>query len=406
MRLLARRMILTIKTAVNPIGLTLYLNTKPTEKDLLMKISKDFDGGNIEVIEAKNPLNIRLNIEKDNASDFYQWFYYRVDGVRGEPLSMILENAGQAAYPEGWVNYRACASYDNETWFRVKTYYEEGGLTIDHTPSHDTVYYAYFTPYPMSRHHELIETYSNIEGVRHSVLGQSLEGQNLDLLHIAGGDTIIWVDARQHPGETMAQWYVEGFLERLTDPDDPIAAQLRARASFYVVPNMNPDGGVRGNLRTNAAGANLNREWGVATMERSPEVLLVMNKMLETGVHLSLDVHGDEALPYNFIAGAEGVPGFSEADLARQTAFLQAYKKSTTAFQTEVGYPVSAPGKGKLVYATSWSAKTFGGLAMTLEMPFKDDDNHPDPMTGWSAERSAQLGFDVLPAMLEVIDLL
>ena len=43
---------------------------------------------------------------------------------------------------------------------------------------------------------------------------------------------------------------------------------------------------------------------------------------------------------------------------------------------------------------------------MTLEMPFKDDDNHPDPMTGWSAERSAQLGFDVLPAMLEVIDLL
>jgi murein tripeptide amidase MpaA len=41
---------------------------------------------------------------------------------------------------------------------------------------------------------------------------------------------------------------------------------------------------------------------------------------------------------------------------------------------------------------------------MTLEMPFKDDANHPEPVTGWSPERSAQLGYDVLPAMLAVID--
>ncbi len=52
----------------------------------------------------------------------------------------------------------------------------------------------------------------------------------------------------------------------------------RARAQAQV-PNMNPDGSWRGHLRTNAAGANLNREWAAPSAERSPEVLLVRNKM-------------------------------------------------------------------------------------------------------------------------------
>ena len=45
------------------------------------------------------------------------------------------------------------------------------------------------------------------------------------------------------------------------------------------VPNMNPDGSWRGHLRTNAAGANLNREWAAPSAQRSPEVLLVRAKM-------------------------------------------------------------------------------------------------------------------------------
>ena len=35
---------------------------------------------------------------------------------------------------------------------------------------------------------------------------------------------------------------------------------------------MNPDGSYRGHLRTNAKGANLNREWKSPTLELSPEV--------------------------------------------------------------------------------------------------------------------------------------
>jgi murein tripeptide amidase MpaA len=54
---------------------------------------------------------------------------------------------------------------------------------------------------------------------------------------------------------------MQGFLRRLLDRDDALARSLRARATFRLVPCMNPDGAFRGHLRTNAGGANLNREW-------------------------------------------------------------------------------------------------------------------------------------------------
>ena len=72
----------------------------------------------------------------------------------------------------------------------------------------------------------------------------------------------------------MAEWWAEGFLRRLIDRDDSIARRLLKEAEFFVIPNINPDGTWRGHLRTNAAGANLNRCWATPTMQESPEVIL------------------------------------------------------------------------------------------------------------------------------------
>lgn len=369
-----------------------------------MKISSDFDGGNITVIKADTPDDMQLEIRKDNASDFYQWFYFLVDEVKDESLNIRLLNAGGSAYPDGWTDYRVCVSYDNETWFRVPTELVDGELRWSFTPQHDAVWFAYFAPYPYARHKALIEDISAKDGVSHEVLVKTPDGHNLDLLTMGEGDLPIWVTARQHPGETMAEWWMEGFLGRMTDPEDDVAQKLRQRCTFYIVPNMCPDGGVRGNLRTNAQGANLNREWGVATAEHSPEVLAVTTRMDETGLKLALDVHGDESLPYNFIAGGEGAPGFSPREQALLDKFKANYEKETPAFQSKYGYDVDAPGTANLVIATNYLAHRYRTLAMTLEMPFKDDNNHPDEMFGWSPERSAQLGHDVLPVMLSVVD--
>jgi murein tripeptide amidase MpaA len=45
----------------------------------------------------------------------------------------------------------------------------------------------------------------------------------------------------------------------------------------------------------------------------------------------------------------------------------------------------------------------FGCLSLTLELPFKDNANDPDPQVGWDGARSARLGAAVLqPVLLAV----
>lgn len=372
----------------------------------MVAISSDFDHGNIAVVDASDSKNIRLEIKPDGKAKFFQWFNYRVEGAKGEALSMRLENASQASYVPGWSGYRAVASYDGETWVRVDTDYVDGVLTINHTPKKDVVYYAYFAAYPVERYHRFIEAQKQAPLLSHSVIGKTLDGQEIDMFTAGEGERVYWVIARQHPGETMASWWMEGFLDRLADAEDAAAKTLREKATVYVVPCMNLDGSRRGHLRTNAAGTDLNRAWRNASMEASPEVFLVREKMRETGVDFFLDVHGDEAIPNNFLDGAEGIPAWSEQHKMRFDRYSSLLLDETPDFQTKDGYPTPPPGKANLDIATNYVAETWDCLAMTLEMPFKDANVNPDPVHGWSPERCRKLGRDNLSVMAAMADTL
>lgn len=370
-----------------------------------MRISANFDSGNIQVISADSADNIRLAINKDNQSDFYQWFHYKLFGEAGTEHVMVIENASGSAYPDGWDGYQALASYDRETWFRVPTEYNGKELTIRHTPEQESVYYAYFVPYSYERHQDLIQSAQQSVDCYHELLGETIDGRELNLLVIgepAEHKNTIWVTARQHPGESMAEWFMEGFLGRLLDDEDGVARKLLDNNVFYIVPNMNPDGSVRGHLRTNAVGTNLNREWAEPSLEKSPEVFYVLKRMEQTGVDMFLDVHGDEALPYNFVAGCEGIPSYDERHKDLENTFKAALLTATPEFQTKYGYDLDEPGQANMTVANSAVGEKFKCLSYTLEMPFKDNADLPDEDFGWSAPRSQRLGEDVLTAILAV----
>ncbi|MCF7521428.1 M14-type cytosolic carboxypeptidase [Neisseria sp. ZJ106] len=373
----------------------------------MIKISTSFDAGSVVVKDAGDPANIRLALRPDNASDFAQWFYFRLQGAAYQHCTMHFENAAASAYPEGWEDYCAVASYDRQNWFRVPTRYENGVLTIDHTPLANSVYYAYFEPYSYEQHLNLLGDAQGSGLCQIDDLGSTVQGRDINLLTIGNqveSDLKIWLIARQHPGETMAEWFIEGFLGRLLDPQDPTSRALLDRATFYVVPNMNPDGSVLGNLRTNAAGANLNREWENPSLERSPEVYFVREKMQQTGVDLFLDIHGDEALPFVFVAGTEGVPSYDSRMADLETQFKQAFSAASPDFQDEYGYEKDAPSQANMGMATAWVGEHFRCLAYTLEMPFKDNHNLPDDDFGWNGQRSLRLGEAMVSAIWNVSD--
>ncbi len=375
---------------------------------MTLSITSSFDSGNI-IVTALDGDTATLEIRKDKDSDFYQWFHFRVAGAKGRRVTLNITNCGGSAYPGGWEGYKARYSVDRQDWRQeAGTSYAGGTLTIQHDCTADIVWFAYFAPYSMERHHDLVTTMAARPGVSHHALGYSVEGQPMDMLKLGTGPKQVWLYARQHPGESMAEHWMEGALEMLTAPEDEhdtrVAASLREKCTFHIVPNMNPDGSVRGHLRTNAVGVNLNREWATPSADKSPEVLCVRNEMDRTGVHFAMDVHGDEAIPANFIAGFEGIPNWTDDQGDRFYKFRSDLTARSHDFQDKLGYPASAPGRANLTMSTNQLANRFGPshgcVAMTLEMPFKDHAEHPVPSHGWNPARCKALARDCL-AVLE-----
>lgn len=369
---------------------------------MTITVSSAFDSGNIRVV-GQQGTTFDLEIVQDHASDFYQWFHFRLAGVRDQALTLRITNCAGAAYPLGWPGYQVRVSADRESWVLADTSYEDGVLTIRVTPDTDLLWVAYFAPYSMERHHDFVSLVAGLPGVAHRSLGQSLDGQDIDCLTVGTGQTTVWLYARQHPGESMAEWWMEGAIERLVDPDDAVARALLARCTFHCVPNMNPDGSRRGHLRTNAAGVNLNREWHAPSPERSPEVLAVLSAMDRNPPVFAMDIHGDEAIAANFLAGFEGIPSLTERQTEIYNLYARTLERVCPDFQTEQGYELSRPGEANLSMSTTQLAERFGCVSMTLEMPFKDHASLADPVHGWSPERSKALARACLDALYQIL---
>ncbi|MEB2652701.1 M14-type cytosolic carboxypeptidase [Pseudomonas siliginis] len=373
-------------------------------------ISANFDSGNIQVIDISNPLSPVLAIRPDTRSAHFQWFHFKASGLHVHQEHWFrLVNASQSTYSKGWPGYQAVASYDHVNWFRIPTSFEGDSLRFCLEAEQTHAWFAYFEPYSRGRHDWLIEQALSKAGTELLATGKSVEGRDIQLLRKgtgAEGQRKIWIIAQQHPGEHMAEWFMEGVIERLERQDDPVLNKLLASADLYLVPNMNPDGAFHGHLRTNAMGQDLNRAWQSASQDISPEVLFVQQQMQKYGVDAFIDVHGDETIPHVFTAGCEGNPGFTPRIEKLEEHFRSHLKHTTKDFQTTYGYTRDEPGQANMTLACNSVGQKYDCLSLTLEMPFKDHDDHPDKITGWSGKRSKQLGKDVLTTFADMVDTL
>ena len=375
-----------------------------------LKISADFDSGNIDVLDASNPAQIKLAIRPDTRSPHIQWFHFKVEGLQtGQPYGFSLGNASQSSYNRAWTGYNAVASYDHQNWFRVPSTFDGAALNFSLEPTESQVWFAYFEPYSRERHDWLISQALEKAGTELLATGKSVEGRDIQLLRKGDGaphKRKLWIIAQQHPGEHMAEWFMEGVIERLQQQGDKVLEQLLATADLYLVPHMNPDGSFHGHLRTNANGKDLNRAWQDATQESSPEVFFVKQQMEKYGVDLFLDVHGDEEIPYVFTAACEGNPGYTPQQQQLEEHFRRRLSEITPDFQSRYGYPRARPGQANMNLACNSVGERYKCLALTLEMPFKDHDDAPNALTGWSGARSKQLAKDVLSTLAEMVSVL
>jgi len=372
-----------------------------------IKVNTKFDGGSIEVVDISNPHQLQFKIRKDTNSHFCQWFYFQLNNVADQALQVKISDLKNTAYPEAWKDYRICMSYDNQSWFRLDTRFDGDNLEFNLRPKFNTLYFAYFEPYSYNRHLQLLGYANQSPLALHRILGETAEGRNLDLImigNLSNPKYKIWITARQHPGETMAEWFMEGLIHRLLDMEDATSKSLLKQAVFYLVPNMNPDGAYHGNLRVNTTGTNLNREWVSPSLDRSPEVAYVRNEMVEIGVDMFFDIHGDEAISYVFTSGCYENPSFSLKQEKLSHLFEKYLAAASLDYQTKIGYIKDHFKTETATLASYWVGNRFDCLAFTLEMPFKDNANLPDIVHGWSGQRSYLLGQSFLTAISLVMD--
>ena len=133
---------------------------------MALSISSAFDAGNIRVV-SQDGATADLEIVADHMSDFYQWFYFRLAGAAGREVTLRITNCAGSAYPHGWPDYKGVMSLDREEWVRIDgTSYADGVLTMKLTPPQDVVWIAYFAPYSMERHHDLVTQTAALAGRR------------------------------------------------------------------------------------------------------------------------------------------------------------------------------------------------------------------------------------------------
>lgn len=363
-----------------------------------MQIDDDVSAANARVLDEGEGFVV-IAPEPDPGGEHCQWFALRSLDEEGEGGELVLD-ASAMSWADSLEDYRVFASFDGGDWSRVECAWDgsEERLRWAHPEGVREARFALWEPYSRARRAALHRRMARRRGVEALSIGESLDGEPVRGLRFEGGAQPLWIIARQHPGEVMAEWFAEGMIERLATRSDPVTRALLERATVMVVSCVNVDGAERGFHRANLVGTDLNRAWLDGDDESAPEVVALRDAIEATGVRWFLDVHGDESTHRAFAARDEGNPSYTEALAEHESRYIDQLVKSFDEFDRESGYPLDAPGEADLRCAANYIGERYDCPALTIELPFAGANG------GWSSRDARAFGHASLGALLAALD--
>ncbi|MFU7529621.1 M14 family zinc carboxypeptidase [Qipengyuania sp. ASV99] len=241
-------------------------------------IDKDFPTGAYAHCTASGGKRFNLMIAPEDEGDINcsAWYAFRITPLRAARITINLdyETCGHRYWPKtstDGVNWTAVSPDD------VKVEGERGARTaqIRLRTGVQPVFVAAQEILPPSVYDAWLDGYSAKPFLTRSVLGQSAEQRDIEIVRIADPaatplESVVLV-GRQHPPEITGALAMFAFAETIMGDSD-LAQAYRARFETLMVPLLNPDGVVRGHWRHNTGGVDLNRDWGPFTQ---PETALM-----------------------------------------------------------------------------------------------------------------------------------
>jgi murein tripeptide amidase MpaA len=281
-------------------------------------VHTDFEAGNIGRSEWISPSHLRIGVrgetDQNNRNRQPSWFYFRIDGVRGQDLTIDLADLfGEYNFRKhngsGLRTMQPMYSYDDRSWTHFdKTEWIEAQSTVRLRlkPERDRVWIARQAPYTTAHLEALLREVRQHKHVREETVGKTVEGRPMRLLTVTNpsipdkGKKVIWLMARQHSWESGTSWVAEGALRYLLSGE---GEKIRDGCIFKIFPMADPDGVVRGGVRFNKHGYDLNRNWDTVDPKLMPEIHAQRSAILKwvdagNRVDLFLSLHNTESVDY------------------------------------------------------------------------------------------------------------
>ena len=236
----------------------------------------DFDSGNIKSVTTSDSTTFYVTTNSDIGG---RWFYFRIAGVKDKFIKVVVTTS-----PADFS--KAMYSYDDKNYMRFSDDESPEYGIFQKTFEQDTVYVAYYTPYPYKMMQENLAKWAQNKYVKLDTIGFTqnlLPIQEMIVTDHAVDDTEkfnVWIHARTHPSETPSSWQFEGIVRELLSNDKVINYYL-SKIKFHLIPFSNPDGVFYGRSRTNYNFVDVEREWDKPEVETCLEVRALKARMAE-----------------------------------------------------------------------------------------------------------------------------
>lgn len=209
-----------------------------------MKITCDFEGGNIVVREMDGD---RVSLACDLRDTDGDWFYwaFRVQGAAGRTVTFDFS-------PKTWVGpCGAAVSHDMKNWaWGGQTSEDDTSFTYTFAPDEDDAYLFHDIPYSTARFHAFAERAQ----LNVTELCKSEKGVSVPMVTVGEGDVSCLLTSRHHCCESTGTYVMEGMLEEFT-------ANPLPGVKVLAIPFVDIDGAMAGDQGKNRHPHDHNRDY-------------------------------------------------------------------------------------------------------------------------------------------------
>jgi len=279
-----------------------------------VNINTDFPGGNIIVDENRgNEIEVRPRL--DGGRD---WFYWYFEATAQEPGKVEFQFPSPLSNRKnGAVGFQGPAvSYDKgETWewMGTDTAVVQGkSFRYTFKKAGESVRFSVTIPYLQPELDAFVKRHEKNPHLSVSYLNRTPQGRKVELIQIGEphpGATPTILTARHHANETIASFFLEGFMEAALS-DTPEGDAFREKYVLYVVPFVDKDGCENGDQGKGRTPHDHNRDYGPNSIY--PTIQAIMELAEAKDIQVSMDFHCPKLVNHNhqvfYFVGPSNVP--------------------------------------------------------------------------------------------------